>query len=59
MQAAAHPANVKYLYYVANPDGCGGTLFSSTDAKFERDVARYKAAVANNNGHVPSCKHKK
>src|SRR4029077_9014727 len=59
MQAAAHPAKVKYLYYVANPDGCGGTLFSSTDEKFQRDVARYKAAVANNNGHVPSCKHKK
>ena len=59
MQAAAHPAHVGYLYYVANPDGCGGTVFSSTDAKFERDARRYRAAVAANHGHVPSCKHKK
>ncbi len=58
IHAAAHPAHVSYLYYVAGADGCGEQVFSNTQAEFEVDAAAYKAAVARNGGHPPSCKHK-
>jgi uncharacterized YceG family protein len=57
IEAAAHPAHVSYLYYVAGADGCGEQVFSDTLARFEADAAAYKAAVARNGGHPPSCKH--
>lgn len=41
--AAARPAKHKYLYYVARNDGSEGHYFSSTPARFEKDVARAKA----------------
>jgi UPF0755 protein len=58
IQAAAHPAHVSYLYYVAAADGCGEHVFSSSFAQFEHDAAAYREAVAKNHGRVPSC-HKK
>jgi UPF0755 protein len=58
IHAAAHPAKVPYLYYVAAADGCGEQVFSDTQAQFETDAAAYKAAVAKNGGHPPSCKKK-
>ncbi len=58
IQAAAHPAHVSYLYYVAGADGCGEQVFSSSFAKFEHDAAAYREAVAKNHGRVPAC-HKK
>ncbi len=57
IEAAAHPAHVAYLYYVAGADGCGEQVFSDTLAAFEADAAAYKAAVARNGGHPPTCKH--
>ncbi len=57
IRAAAHPARVSYLYYVAGADGCGEQIFSTTLAAFEANAAAYKAAVAKNGGHPPSCKH--
>ncbi len=56
--AAAHPAHVSYLYYVAAADGCGEQVFSNTLAEFEANAAAYKAAVARSGGHPPNCKHK-
>jgi UPF0755 protein len=56
--AAAHPAHVSYLYYVAGADGCGEQVFSDTLAEFEAADAAYKAAVAKNGGHPPTCKRK-
>jgi UPF0755 protein len=44
LQAAAHPAHVPYLFYVVKPGTCGQHTFSSTDAQFQRDVARYNRA---------------
>ena len=44
LRAAANPAHVGYLYYVVRPGTCGRHAFSSTTAKFDRDVARYNAA---------------
>ncbi|HEY4997030.1 MAG TPA: endolytic transglycosylase MltG [Solirubrobacteraceae bacterium] len=57
IHAAAHPAHAGYLYYVAGADGCGEQVFSTTLAAFEANAAAYKAAVANNGGHPPRCKH--
>ncbi len=58
IHAAAYPAQVSYLYYVAGADGCGEQVFSNTQAEFEADVAAYKAAVAKNGGQPPACRHK-
>jgi UPF0755 protein len=57
IQAAAHPAHVSYLYYVAGADGCGEQVFSDTQAAFETNVAAYEAAKSKNGGHPPACKH--
>jgi cell division protein YceG involved in septum cleavage len=56
--AAAHPAHVSYLYYVAAADGCGEQVFSATQSAFEANAAAYAAAVKRNGGHAPACKHK-
>jgi hypothetical protein len=42
LRAAAHPAHKPYLFYVRKPGKSGAHAFSSTDAQFERDVARYQ-----------------
>jgi uncharacterized YceG family protein len=58
IEAAAHPAHVHYLYYVAGADGCGEQAFSDTIAQFEKNVAAYQAAVKKNGGKPPTCKKK-
>jgi UPF0755 protein len=44
IKAAASPAKVKYLFFVRKPGKTGEHAFSSTNARFERDVARYQAS---------------
>jgi UPF0755 protein len=44
LKAAANPAKVDYLFYVRKPGDSGEHAFSSTDAEFQRDVARYQAS---------------
>jgi uncharacterized YceG family protein len=44
MQAAAHPARTKYMFFVRKPGKSGAHAFSSTNAQFERDNARYQAS---------------
>jgi UPF0755 protein len=58
IHAAAHPAHVGYLYYVAGADGCGEQVFSTTYAQFERDAAAYREALSANGGRVPTCRKK-
>jgi cell division protein YceG involved in septum cleavage len=53
IEAAAHPAPVDYLYYVVKPGTCGEHSFSSTDAEFQADVARYNAARDAAGGQSP------
>jgi uncharacterized YceG family protein len=53
IEAAAHPAKVDYLFYVVKPCGNGGHAFASTDAQFQRDVARYNAARSAKGGNNP------
>jgi UPF0755 protein len=58
IEAAAHPAAVSYLYYVAKPDGCGGHVFASSYAKFLTDASAYQAALKRGGGHLPACPRK-
>jgi cell division protein YceG involved in septum cleavage len=53
IEAAAHPARVDFLYYVVKPGTCGEHSFSSTDAEFQADVARYNAARDAAGGQSP------
>jgi len=59
IHAAAHPAHVSYLYYVAAADGCGEMAFSSSYAQFERNAAAYREALRRNGGNVPRCGKKR
>ena len=56
IEAAAHPAHVEYLYYVAAPDGCGEHVFTSSYPQFLADSAEYQRALAANGGRVPTCR---
>jgi UPF0755 protein len=56
IEAAAHPANVPYLYYVNGADGCGELVFSTSSAEFERNAAAYQEAVNRNGGREPTCR---
>ncbi len=58
IEAAAHPAGVSYLYYVAGADGCGEQVFSNTAPEFEANVAAYQAAVQRNGGRPPTCRRR-
>jgi UPF0755 protein len=53
IEAAAHPAEADYLYYVVEPGTCGEHSFSSTNAEFEADVARYNEAREAAGGESP------
>jgi cell division protein YceG involved in septum cleavage len=56
IEAAAHPAKVDYLYYVAEPGTCNKLAFSSTEAEFNADVERYDSAREAAGGNSPdSC----
>jgi UPF0755 protein len=44
LKAAAKPARESYLFYVRKPGKSGEHAFSSSDAQFQRDVARYQAS---------------
>lgn len=53
IEAAAHPAKVDYLYYVAEPGACNKLAFSSTEAEFNADVERYNSAREAAGGNSP------
>jgi len=46
IEAAAHPARVPYLYYVARNDGSGGHYFATTLDQFNQDIAKSQANLA-------------
>ena len=57
LRAAAHPPRTKYLFFVVKPCGNGAHVFSSTNAQFLRDSARYNAARQKRGGRSPAtCK---
>jgi cell division protein YceG involved in septum cleavage len=56
IEAAANPAKVDYLFYVAEPGACNKLAFSTTEAEFEEDVASYNSAREAAGGNSPdSC----
>jgi UPF0755 protein len=54
IEAAAHPADVPYLYYVVKPNTCGEHTFATTSAQFNRAKAAYDEARAANAGNAPT-----
>ena len=44
IRAAARPARTNYLFFVRKPGKSGEHAFSSTNAQFDRDAARYQAS---------------
>jgi uncharacterized YceG family protein len=57
IQAAAHPATGKLLYYVVKPGVCGEHAFSTTYAQFLKDAQRYSNARAAKGGNSPTSCH--
>jgi len=53
IEAAAHPAQVDYLFYVTEPGACNKLTFASTEAEFEEDAAEYNAAREAAGGNSP------
>jgi uncharacterized YceG family protein len=54
LQAAAHPGDTDFLFYVVKPNTCGEHEFSETDAEFQRDVDRYNSERAARGGQSPT-----
>jgi UPF0755 protein len=54
IQAAAHPAKTKYLFYVVKVDSCGEHKFAKTDAEFQRYVNEYNRAREARGGKSPT-----
>jgi uncharacterized YceG family protein len=54
IQAAAHPAQTNFLYFVVKPCGNGASVFSSDYNQFLADSARYQSARAQNGGRSPT-----
>jgi UPF0755 protein len=45
LKAALHPAEVQYLYFVANPDGSGSHRFASTLEEHDKNVQAYRQGL--------------
>jgi uncharacterized YceG family protein len=54
LEAAAHPANTNYRYFVVKPCGNGEMVFDSNYQQFQRDQARYQTARARRGGRSPA-----
>ena len=53
IQAAAHPANTKFLFFVVKPCGNGEHAFSTTLSQFNSDAAKYNQARDAKGGRSP------
>jgi UPF0755 protein len=54
IEAAAHPAQAPYLYYVVKPNTCGEHTFATSEAQFNEAKAAYDEARAANGGNAPT-----
>ena len=56
LEAAAHPPQTDYLFYVTTPGACGKLTFAKTEAEFETAVDKYNSAREAAGGNSPdSC----
>ncbi len=55
IQAAAHPAKSRYLYFVARVCGNGSSVFETNYQQFLRDSAKYQSARAKRGGSPEHC----
>ena len=53
IEAAAHPANTNYLYFVVKPCGNGEQVFTSSYSQFLADAQQYQAARSQRGGRSP------
>ncbi len=53
MQAAAHPAQTNFLYFVVKPCGNGEQVFTSNYKQFLADAQKYQAARTAHGGNSP------
>ena len=54
IDAAAHPAQTNYLYFVVKPGTCGSSVFTADYNRFLADSARYQRARAAKGGRSPT-----
>ena len=54
IQAAAHPRQTKYLYFVVRPGSCGESVFSTNYQQFLHDQQQYQSARAARGGRSPT-----
>lgn len=54
LQAAAHPAQTPFVYYVAKPGTCGEHSFSADFGQFQKDSRFYQDQRALNGGREPT-----
>jgi uncharacterized YceG family protein len=54
IEAAAHPAQTDFLFYVVKPNTCGRHNFAATDAEFQRYVDAYNRAREERGGKSPT-----
>ena len=54
IEAAAHPAHVSYLYYVAGADGCGEQVFSDTRGRSSKPTSPPTRRRSPRNGGQPA-----
>jgi UPF0755 protein len=50
LQAAMHPADSRFLYFVADPSGAGHSRFAATLEEHERNVVAYRQGLKNAQG---------
>jgi UPF0755 protein len=53
IEAAAHPPQTGYLFYVTTPGACGKLTFANTEAEFEKAVEEYNSAREAAGGNSP------
>lgn len=53
IEAAAHPPQTDYLFYVTTPGACGKLTFAETEAEFEAAVEKYNSAREAAGGNSP------
>ena len=54
LEAAAHPARTRFLFFVVKPGTCGEHKFAKTDAEFQAYVNEYNRAREARGGKSPT-----